>query len=174
MKCAWHGIENCPVSRTEDAVREFSHQHDEGVCKPECYGCFIIREAKADVDAVLVQNGELKAELERVTDLGKGVHATMMELADEVKRKDRLNQVLQNRMAEIVKVASKPGSLFPKSMAEMNPVEGKIAIVACELSGDLSYIKGLAESPITENRKPECPHLTFEPGGICADCKKAV
>lgn len=68
---------------------------------------------------------------------------------------NRLNQVLQNRMAEIVKVTSKPGSLFPKSMAEMNPIEGKIAIVACELSGDLSYIKGLAESPITENRKEE-------------------
>lgn len=38
----------------------------------------------------LLQIGELKAELERVTELGKGVHATMLELAREVQGKDRL------------------------------------------------------------------------------------
>jgi len=25
-----------------------------------------------------------------------------------------------------------------------------------------------------EEKKPDCPHLTFEVGGICADCKKPV
>ncbi len=53
MKCVWHGVENCPVARVEEAVREFTHDHDEGVCKPECYGCFIILEAKKDVEAAV-------------------------------------------------------------------------------------------------------------------------
>ena len=67
MKCAWHGAEDCPVRRTEEAVREYLHYHENGRCDTNCYGCFLINEAMADVEAernkLNLQNGELKQAL---------------------------------------------------------------------------------------------------------------
>lgn len=38
--------------RIQDAVREFVHEHVDGVCKPNCYGCFLVAEATKDVEEV--------------------------------------------------------------------------------------------------------------------------
>lgn len=43
-------------------------------------------------------NGELKAELEAIRELGKGVYATMMELVNEVQKKDQLNKRLKDAL----------------------------------------------------------------------------
>src|SRR5258705_11390522 len=88
----------------------------------------------------------------------------------EVTKLELQVDVFQKRMEAIVKVASKPCSIFPKSMATMTEIEGKIAIVACELSGDLSYIKGLAESPIIEKRVDDGPVCSCKVPG--SDCKR--
>ena len=57
-KCCW-GHEDCPIPRTEKAVKEFTHTHDGETCAPHCYGCFIQNEALADAMA-------LRAEVERL------------------------------------------------------------------------------------------------------------
>ena len=52
--------------RVEEAVREYMHQHDDGVCRPDCMGCFIIQEAKADMKALELQTGRLRDMLNKI------------------------------------------------------------------------------------------------------------
>jgi len=33
-----------PEEIIRSSVREFVHRHDEGVCAPDCYGCFLVSE----------------------------------------------------------------------------------------------------------------------------------
>lgn len=85
--------------RVEEAVREFSHQHDEGVCRPDCYGCFIIREAKADIEA---ESAALRAEVERLkgeqTQGNARIYGLVMELEDRQLRKESLEVSTKERV----------------------------------------------------------------------------
>jgi hypothetical protein len=42
--------EPTPEQIIDDSIREFCHDHDEGICKPDCYACFQFREGKRALD----------------------------------------------------------------------------------------------------------------------------
>jgi hypothetical protein len=71
-------------------------------------------------------------------------------IRDKMREKDTQIEGLQKRIEMIGKVATKDFAPFPKRLDEMTEMEAKIARVACDLCGDMSFIKDLVENRRTE------------------------
>lgn len=58
-------MEETPEQIIDDSIREFVHDHDDGVCKPTCYGCFRVNEGKR---ALALQREQIACFIEHYSD----------------------------------------------------------------------------------------------------------